>query len=187
MIWFTSDTHFGHANIIKYDRRPFSDIVEHDNELIRRWNVVVGKGDVVYHLGDFSWHNKEAEADNILVQLNGTKILVYGNHDSKAVKRCAAWTKVTPYEEVTYQEQKICLFHYRMVVWNRSHHGSWALHGHSHGSLPVNYQAKTLDVGTMCWAYAPVSFNEIAEAMKAHTFTPVDQHGKEWHHATRTE
>jgi len=174
--WFTSDTHFGHANIIRYDNRPFQDIVEHDNELIRRWNTVVGKGDVVYHLGDFSWHGKEAQADSILSQLYGTKFLITGNHDPNAVKKSRYWAKVTPYHEVTIEKQKICLFHYRMVVWNRSHHGSWALHGHSHGSLPVNYEAMTLDVGTMCWDYAPVSFEEIREEMKRHRWIPMDGH-----------
>lgn len=175
--WFTSDTHFGHANILKYDQRPFADIVEHDNELIRRWNTVVSKSDVVYHLGDFSWHTKEAQCDGILSQLNGTKILIFGNHDSKAVKRSRYWAKVTPYEEVTIEQQKICLFHYRMVVWNRSHHGSWALHGHSHGTLPIVMTAKTLDVGTMLWSYAPVSFSEIKAEMEKKTFVPVDAHG----------
>lgn len=174
--WFTSDTHFGHANILKYDNRPFCDIKEHDSELIRRWNAVVKPADVVYHVGDFSWHTKGAQADNVLSQLYGTKILVYGNHDSKAVKKSQYWAKVTPYEEVTIEGQKICLFHYRMVVWNRSHHKSWALHGHSHGSLPVNYDAMTLDVGTMLWNYAPASFEQIKEAMKAHRWVPVDGH-----------
>lgn len=65
-----------------------------------------------------------------------------------------------------------------MVVWNRSHHGSWALHGHSHGSLPVNYEARTFDVGTMCWGYRPISFVEVAQEMQKHTFVPVDNHGR---------
>ena len=174
--WFTSDLHFVHAKVIKCDNRPFQDIAEHDNELIRRWNAVVAKGDVVYVLGDFSWHTKDAQCDNILGQLNGTKFLIYGNHDSDAVKRSKHWAKVTPYHEVTVEGQKICLFHYRMVVWNQSHRGSWALHGHSHGTLPVNYQAMTLDVGTMLWSYAPASFYEIKEEMKKHTCVPVDGH-----------
>jgi len=163
--WFTSDTHFGHANILKYDRRPFGSIEEHDEELIRRWNVVVRKADVVYHLGDVAWHTKEASVDQLLGRLNGTKILIAGNHDAKHILRSPRWAKVTPYEEVTIAGQKICLFHYRMTVWNRSHYGSWALHGHSHGTLPKYGAGKTLDVGTMCWAYAPVSVEELSVAM----------------------
>ena len=53
MKWFTSDTHWGHANILKYDNRPFATIDEHDEELVRRWNAVVAPGDVVYHLNIF--------------------------------------------------------------------------------------------------------------------------------------
>lgn len=177
MIWFTSDTHFGHANILKYDQRPFATIAYHDEVLIKNWNQVVGKGDVVYHLGDVAWHTKQQDIDDLLGQLNGTKILILGNHDAKSVAKSKHWAKVTPYEEVTYMEQRIVLFHYRMVVWNRSHHGSWALHGHSHGTLPVNLEAKTFDVGTMCWNYYPISFDQVVEEMKRHTFVPVDQHG----------
>lgn len=179
MLWFTSDTHFGHANILKYDKRPFSTIAEHDESLIERWNAHVRKGDVVYHLGDVAWHTKQADIDVLLSRLNGTKILILGNHDSKHIAKSPRWAKVTPYEEVSASGQKVCLFHYRMVVWNRSHHGSWALHGHSHGSLPVNLQAKTFDVGTMCWDYRPISFDEVAKEMEKHTFVPVDAHGLE--------
>lgn len=178
MIWFTSDTHFGHANILKYDNRPFRSIEEHDEELIRRWNVCVAPGDTVYHLGDVAWHNKQVDVEALLKRLHGTKILVAGNHDQKAVLKADGWAKVTPYHEVSVGPQKIILFHYRMVVWNRSHHGSWALHGHSHGTLPITLTAKTLDVGTMCWAYAPVSFDELSTEMLKRTFVPVDQHGK---------
>lgn len=175
MYWFTSDTHFGHANIIRYDRRPFGCIEEHDRELITRWNAAVDRRDVVYHLGDFAWHNNTTRVDEILTQLHGTKILIYGNHDSKAVKRSTQWAKVTPYDEVTIEKQKICLFHYRMVVWNRSRHGSWALHGHSHGRLPVLYNILTLDVGTMLWNYTPVSFSTLKIEMTQRELSRLDE------------
>ena len=179
MIWFTSDTHFGHANIIKYDARPFTSIEEHDEALARNWNACVGKADVIYHLGDFAWHRQVTDVDMLLARLHGTKILIFGNHDEKTVYKSRHWAKVTPYHELTVSGQKICLFHYRMVVWNRSHHGSWALHGHSHGTLPINLKAKTFDVGTMCWGYRPISYEQVAEEMAKHTFEPVDAHGKD--------
>lgn len=83
------------------------------------------------------------------------------------------WVKVIPYYEMTIIGQKICLFHYRMAVWDRSDHGCWALHGHS---LPVNCEASTLDVGMRLWGHAPVSFDEISEEMKKHSWVPVDGH-----------
>ena len=176
--YFTSDTHFGHTNILKHDNRPWTTIDEHDQALIDNWNRVVQPGSVVYHLGDVAWHKQGARLDYILSSLHGTLILIKGNHDrsNKHVLKHSRWSKVCEYEEITVGDQKIILFHYRMVVWNQSHYGSWALHGHSHGSLPVNYQAKTIDVGTMCWGYTPISFSQVAEEMKKHSWEPVDLH-----------
>ena len=80
--FFIGDTHFGHAGIIQFNEtkphRPFDTIEEHDEELVRRWNSVVGKKDNVWHLGDFCFG-----ARNIAIagRLNGYKRLVLGNHD----------------------------------------------------------------------------------------------------------
>lgn len=76
-----SDTHFGHANIIKYCNRPFANTEEMDRQLIKNWNAVVSKDDTVIHLGDIGLGNKEY-IKKILSQLNGTKILIRGNHDN---------------------------------------------------------------------------------------------------------
>jgi len=130
MIYFTSDTHWGHANILEYDQRPFATIAEHDEALVQYWNETVKPGDVVYHLGDVAWRQSAEEIDRLLHRLHGTKILITGNHDSTKVTKSPRWSHVTPYHEAKRQGQLICLFHYRMTVWNRSHHGSWALHGH---------------------------------------------------------
>ena len=66
MRFFTSDTHFGHANVIKFDNRPFANIEEHDEELVRRWNAVVKPGDVVCHLGHVGWHKKLFDVGTML-------------------------------------------------------------------------------------------------------------------------
>ena len=82
--FFTSDTHFNHANVIKYCGRPFASSDEMNREMIARWNATVGPEDTVYHLGDFAL-GRFAEAPTILRRLNGTrKILVLGNHDRSA-------------------------------------------------------------------------------------------------------
>lgn len=80
--FFIGDTHFGHKNIINFESvrpfRQFSTIEEHDEELVRRWNSVVRRGDTVWHLGDFAFGSKHiAQA----ARLNGAKKLVLGNHD----------------------------------------------------------------------------------------------------------
>jgi len=80
-IFFTSDTHFGHENIIKYCKRPFANAAEMDKALIRNWNRVVGPHDLVYHLGDFAVGG--GPAGPYLDQLNGRIILIHGNHDER--------------------------------------------------------------------------------------------------------
>ena len=93
-VFFVSDTHFGHGNIIKYCNRPWnhgkdasgevivedSDVLAMDNEMMKRWNSVVGKNDIVWHLGDFALGGK-AVAERVFPQLNGKINLVMGNHD----------------------------------------------------------------------------------------------------------
>lgn len=87
MIWFTSDLHFGHKNIIKYCDRPYASLEAMKRDLIKNWNAKVKFDDVVYVLGDvFFCGTKEAES--IMNQLNGIKILIRGNHDYDPTK-CA--------------------------------------------------------------------------------------------------
>jgi calcineurin-like phosphoesterase family protein len=77
-IFLISDTHFGHTNIIKYCDRPFANADEMDEALIKNWNSVVGPQDKVYHLGDVTLSTKKMW---IMDHLNGTKVLIKGNHD----------------------------------------------------------------------------------------------------------
>jgi calcineurin-like phosphoesterase family protein len=79
--WFISDTHFGHKNILQYEKeaRPFSSIEEMNEVMIENWNRVVKKNDIVYHLGDFAFGRLNIK---IAERLNGKKKLVMGNHDT---------------------------------------------------------------------------------------------------------
>jgi calcineurin-like phosphoesterase family protein len=79
-IWFTSDTHFGHANIIKYCERPFRDTDHMDAVIVDNWNSIVSPEDTVYHLGDVALGTIDKSLANV-GRLNGYKILVIGNHD----------------------------------------------------------------------------------------------------------
>src|SRR5580765_7662676 len=78
--FFTSDTHFSHANIIRYCDRPFKDIYHMDQTIVDNWNSLVGPTDVVYHLGDVAMGDSDRWHD-ILTSLNGYKVLTIGNHD----------------------------------------------------------------------------------------------------------
>ncbi len=159
---FTSDTHFGHKNIIKYSKRPFADVEEMDSELIKRWNAVVKPTDDIYHLGDFAFLK---QPDYILYALNGRKHFITGNHDSEYVRSMNGWASVQPYLEIIEDGQMIVMCHYAMRVWNKSHHGSIMIYGHSHGSLPGSSQS--LDVGVDAgWDYAPCSLKQIQTKLK---------------------
>jgi len=85
-IFVTSDTHFNHRNIIEYTGRPFKTVEEMNEEIINKWNDKVRKDDLVIHLGDFALGNEE-EIKNIKNRLNGTIILLKGNHDHKAIRK----------------------------------------------------------------------------------------------------
>lgn len=76
-IWVVSDTHFSHANIIKYAGRPFENIEEMNETMVDRWNSVVKDEDIIWHLGDVYFKNPE-----IISRLKGRKNLLLGNHDS---------------------------------------------------------------------------------------------------------
>ena len=84
--FITSDTHFGHNAIIPHCKRPFLSVEQMDFMLIRNWNFVVSKKDIVYHLGDFCWINKRDTLLHIRKQLNGRIILIKGNHDTASKK-----------------------------------------------------------------------------------------------------
>lgn len=185
MIYFTSDLHFGHSNVVKYSRRPFADLAEMEAALIANWNARVTAQDSVYVLGDFSMASP-ARTLAVLEQLAGQKFLVRGNHDKGmrgTAERKFGWVKdlyelKVPDADVHGGNQIIALCHYAMLVWNKSHFGAWMLHGHSHGSMPDDPNALRLDVGVDCWNYAPVSYDEIKARMRTKTWKPVDHHGR---------
>lgn len=159
-IFFTSDTHFGHTNIIQHCSRPFSTVEEMDETLIRNWNYVVCPEDIVYHLGDFAWRN----ISRYIEQLNGNIHLIRGSHDKQIGNSSQVFVTVTDLNSIVIGGQRIVLCHYAMRVWRASHFGSWQLFGHSHGRLrPVG---KQWDVGVDRNNFKPLSYEEIKEIMR---------------------
>ena len=130
-IFYISDTHFGHKNILKYDNRPYFTVAEMDADLIKRWNNAVKPTDTVYHLGDFSWL-KPAEESEILQQLNGTKILIRGNHDYKPT---AEWAEVLPFSEIVDNGRHVILSHFPIASYKNMTRGYYHLYGHVHNSF----------------------------------------------------
>lgn len=132
-IFYIADTHFGHENIIRHSKLPFSNVVEMDETIIENWNERVGEKDTVYILGDFSWY-KEDQTLDILNRLSGKKILIKGNHDRISPKVARKYATVCDYCEINDSGQKIILSHYPMPFWNKQFRGSIHLYGHVHNS-----------------------------------------------------
>lgn len=166
-VFFTSDTHFGHANVIKHCGRPFADVAEMDEALIANWNAVVRPKDTVYHLGDFAFRARRKPRE-YLARLHGVMHLIRGNHDEETLKDCPdAFASLSDLKEVKWEGQRITLCHYAMKTWNKSHHGAWQLYGHTHGDMPDDPTRFSLDVGVDCHDYRPIPFERVAELMAA--------------------
>lgn len=177
-VWFTSDTHYGHAGIVRYANRPFPSVEEMDEAMITQWNAAVRPGDVVYHLGDFALC-APSRAIDIARRLKGRKHLIWGNHDQllrRHVEFIACWADAKDLTQIVVDRQKITLCHYSMRTWASSHHGAWQLYGHSHGTLPDLPHALSLDVGVDCWNYAPVSFETLRDVLSRREWHAIDKH-----------
>lgn len=187
-VFFTSDTHFGHANIIDYCKRPFGSVEEMDAALIKNWNSVVGPDDTVFHLGDFAWGDPKSWNDT-LDQLNGHIHLILGNHDMKNIQE----GYMKRFASVTFQKQiyvdKTCIYlnHYPFLCYAGAYYRKrhiWDLFGHVHSNPDVydfsfiddlevqeiltndharlQYLTPTqYDVGTDNNDYTPVSYEQV--------------------------
>jgi len=155
MNYYISDLHFGHANVLKYDHRPFEDTEEMDAEIIKRWNKVIKDEDTVYILGDISWRSN-TETIEILKKLKGHKILIKGNHDGRILKDrtfVKLFDKISDYEEITEFDKGVptllIMSHYPILFFKGQHRGSVHFYGHVHNSndytLVKKFQKEVMD------------------------------------------
>ncbi len=160
-IFFTSDLHFSHANIIKFcpTFRP-QDASEMDEYLIRRWNETVSPQDTVYNLGDVSFAKDIGQIEAVLQRLNGRHHLIFGNHDGllrQHAPRLLSKRKqdglpvlasAQDYLLLRLPEikQKLVLFHYPIQEWDGCHKGWYHLHGHIHDRI-AELRGRVLNAG----------------------------------------
>jgi calcineurin-like phosphoesterase family protein len=132
-IFYISDTHFSHENIIKFDNRPFKSVEEMNNTMLENWNSVVRKEDVVCILGDFIWKFKDEDFE-FVKRLNGSKRLILGNHDRcKSAKFKNLFESITRYEKIKDGDKTIVLCHYPIVAYEGSYNGrNLHFYGHVH-------------------------------------------------------
>lgn len=164
--WFTSDTHFGHKNILEYEKevRPFSSVEEMNECLIERWNMVVRKNDVVYHLGDFAFGRHNIK---IAERLLGKKKLIMGNHDIYPA------TDYLPYFDKLYGVLywKMCILSHIPVHPNNL--GSRAflnIHGHLHSKKVM--RERTWD-GSFVGIQFEEDLNYINVSCEQNNLTPI--------------
>jgi len=181
-LWFTSDLHLMHENIIKYCSRPFVDRHEMNKAICFNWNNVVGENDIVFVTGDFCFGGK-SEWNNYLRRLNGFIWLIKGNHDREKnfpdkIEGKFDWIDGflnlnIKDEEFDGNEQRVTLCHYPMMSWYQSHRGSWQLFGHIHSganststeyhSLKSSFMPTQMDVGVDAHDFTPIHWNTVKE------------------------
>jgi len=151
--WITSDLHFGHKNIMTFcpvTRARFkNDVAYMNNAMVEEWNAIVEVEDTVYILGDVAFMNG-SDAAKMINRLNGTKILVRGNHDRKTlldVNFRNAFAEVHDYLDINYNGTKVVMFHYPIAEWDQMHRGSVHFHGHLHGNVSGMEEYRCRDMG----------------------------------------
>jgi calcineurin-like phosphoesterase family protein len=127
--------------------------------MVARWNEVLGATDEVWHLGDFAVGLPRARVEALLASLHGVKHLVTGNNDPEATMVATGWASVQPYAELVEDEMQLILCHYAFRTWRDMGHGSWNLHGHSHGRLAP--QPRQQDVGVDVFDFRPVTLAQL--------------------------
>lgn len=177
-IWFTADTHFCHANIIRFSGRPFADVTEMNEELVRRWNETVPEDGIVFHLGDFCLGSSK-DWNDLMYRLHGKIYLILGNHDMKNIKQgfMSRFELVTQQMTIRVGDQSIILNHNPFLAYGGSYRDVWQLFGHVHSGplsntgldlprlkmlFPLQY-----DVGVDNNDFRPVSFAEVKARIEA--------------------
>lgn len=178
-LYFTSDLHFGHRNVIRFCDRPWKDEKEMGLGLIDNWNSVVGDNDIVFVLGDTFWFNDSHSIKKIISKLNGKDIYVLpGNHDDFSswyriddprIHLCSDTVVLWLQFEGCKKIFEIWMNHYPLTTWPHREGGSIQLFGHIHSQdgknegvdqdLPLH--KNQMDVGCDRWEWKPISIEDI--------------------------
>ena len=173
-IFLIGDPHFGHRNIIEYCNRPFADVEDMTEQLIYRWNSVVGKNDIVYVVGDFALCGKQKIIE-IGHRLNGRKRLILGNHDGASMNT---------YREAGFEfvyNHPIILDHFYIISHQPMEYipgnGVFAnIFAHVHDDPAyVDVSARTFCVSAERIDYTPIDFEEAKKQMMIYC-----QRGVKW-------
>lgn len=182
-LWFISDLHLGHRNILKYERPHFSSLEEMHNSYAIEFKQKLDSNSIVYHLGDLALSSHSFVEEWLTKNLSTKRFYnIYGNHDSsrlqKIVTHCYDTLMLRVTEDDTGTIQKVWLAHYAHKVWPGSGSGSWHLYGHSHGNLADDSHALSMDVGVDTGQIL-YSYEDVKAHMTKKEWKQVDHHGKD--------
>lgn len=160
-IWFTSDHHFNHSNIISYCSRPFASLSEMNERIIEEWNSRVSSSDTVYVVGDF-FLGLTQDGIEIGKSLTGTKILVKGNHDRSARDYLSAgFVSVSNRLSLNLESgYSVMLRHVPLLDQDLGAH-DFQIHGHHHKGPTLS--GRHINVCVDLWNFRPVQEKEIVE------------------------
>lgn len=183
--YITSDTHFGHENIIRFSNRPFKNKYDMTLKLIDLWNSKVPQDAAVFHLGDFGFKLGLDDAVDILSKLNGQIHLIEGNHDHHLLgypRFKDMFRTVRSYARIVVAESEwefndVILMHYPLERWDKSHYGSWHLYGHCHMEMKTDAETNRVHVGVDTNNYTPLSYWEIKEIMDRRAMNQMQMRG----------
>jgi calcineurin-like phosphoesterase family protein len=162
--WVTSDLHLFHEKIIEYCDRPYNNASDMNECIISTINEYVMPGDCLYILGDVSLGPLDGTIE-FLKEINCQLFLIAGNHDKYLKKQefrdCFVWVNKMKSVKMAPGTKAMVMCHFPMLSWNNMAHGSWHLHGHTHGSLSDRFLVpERIDVG---WDlhYKPLDYNDL--------------------------
>ena len=164
MIYYTSDLHFGHKNILKYEPRPWADIEQMDQGLIERWNSKVQNEDTVFILGDLTFYKDERKNIELVSQLKGHKHLIIGNHDYYVKEKYLNkyFESIQHYKRIQDQGREVILFHYPIFNWDKQQFGSYHLYGHVHSQQELQLRIpNAFNAGVDVNNWYPVTLDEL--------------------------
>jgi calcineurin-like phosphoesterase family protein len=170
-IYITSDLHFGHVNVIDYCNRPYRDIDAMNTSFINKINSL-DDGSILYHVGDWCM-NPNRGIDAMMSIKKSIKVnIIKGNHDLFKNKHLTVIDSfdniniIGDYKEIKSCGQKVVLFHFPILQWNKKQNGSIMLHGHSHGGCTYpNGTTRIKDVGIDCTDYEILTVEEHVEKL----------------------
>jgi len=169
MIYFTADTHFGHANVVWMCERPYPDVDAMNEAMIAAWNERVHGSDTVYIVGDMFF--RCADPESILKRLKGKKRLIVGNHDGSWMGKVDLeryFLSVDHLLEISDGARALTLCHYPMLTWKHAKR-SYMIHGHIHADTRADFwpliccRDNVLNAGVDVNDYRPVTFDELME------------------------